>query len=425
MAQRAIRECHAKKLLATYLTEISGGKFAYEGKIVLVDGQTDFEAVKRDNPWLLTDKLVVKPDQLVGKRGKNNLLLLNATIDEAHAFISSNLNKEVTIGTTTGVLTHFAIEPFIPHQQEEEYYISITTERDKDVIAFSTQGGVEIEDNWEHVVKIPAPIGQELSVDSVRGYFPASLAEDRKQAVAEFTVVLYKLFADLGFTFIEVNPLVLTGGKFYPLDLKSRLDDTAAFEQAKKWGNLEFPAPFGQKLSAEEEAIKRLDEKSGSSLKLTVLNPKGRIWSLVAGGGASVVYADTIADLGFANDLANYGEYSGNPKTDETYEYTKTVLDLMTREKDVQGRSKVLLIGGGIANFTDVAKTFTGIIQALKDYRQKLIDTNVKIYVRRGGPNYQEGLKKMKKLGQELGVTIEVYGPETHMTKIVSMALAS
>lgn len=29
----------------------------------------------------------------------------------------------------------------------------------------------------------------------------------------------------------------------------------------------------------------------------------------------------------------------------------------------------------------------------------------------------------MKKLGNELGVPMEVYGPETHMTKIVSLAL--
>jgi len=156
-------------------------------------------------------------------------------------------------------------------------------------------------------------------------------------------------------------------------------------------------------------------------LKLTVLNPKGRVWTIVAGGGASVVYTDTVFDLGFKDELANYGEYSGNPSTDETYQYAKTIIDLMTREKDPRG--KILLIGGGIANFTDVAKTFTGIIKALKEYRQKLIDNKIKIYVRRGGPNYQEGLKNMKKLGKTLGVPIEVFGPEAHMTSIVPMGL--
>lgn len=32
---------------------------------------------------------------------------------------------------------------------------------------------------------------------------------------------------------------------------------------------------------------------------------------MVAGGGASVIYSDTICALGGASELANYGEYSG------------------------------------------------------------------------------------------------------------------
>ena len=34
--------------------------------------------------------------------------------------------------------------------------------------------------------------------------------------------------------------------------------------------------------------------QTSASLKFTVLNPKGRIWTMVAGGGASVIYADTV-----------------------------------------------------------------------------------------------------------------------------------
>jgi ATP citrate (pro-S)-lyase len=41
----------------------------------------------------------------------------------------------------------------------------------------------------------------------------------------------------------------------------------------------------------QEAYIADLDAKSGASLKLTVLNPRGRIWTMVAGGGASVIYA--------------------------------------------------------------------------------------------------------------------------------------
>jgi ATP-citrate lyase beta-subunit len=194
----------------------------------------------------------------------------------------------------------------------------------------------------------------------------------------------------------------------------------------KRWGPLYFPTPFGMKAPGpEEKQIKAMDEKSGASLKLTILNPLGRVWTLVAGGGASVVYADTIADLIGVDELANYGEYSGNPTTQETRVYTETLLDLMTRSPDPQGREKLLFIGGAIANFTDVARTFTGIIQALREYHTKMRAVGVRTYVRRGGPNYEVGLRNMQKAADELGLPIEVYGPETHMTDIIRMALTA
>ncbi len=40
------------------------------------------------------------------------------------------------------------------------------------------------------------------------------------------------------------------------------------------------------------------------------------MWTMVAGGGASVVYSDAITAQGYA--LANYGEYSGAPSESQT-----------------------------------------------------------------------------------------------------------
>ena len=68
-----------------------------------------------------------------------------------------------------------------------------------------------------------------------------------------------------------------------------------------------------------------MDGSTGASLKFTLLNADGRIWTMVAGGGASVVYSDAIAAHGFADELANYGEYSGAPTEGQTYEYAKTI----------------------------------------------------------------------------------------------------
>ena len=72
----------------------------------------------------------------------------------------------------------------------------------------------------------------------------------------------------------------------------------------------------------------------------------------------------------------------------------------------------------------DVAKTFQGIIKAIREYRDKLLENNVRIYVRRGGPNYEVGLKQMKDIvGVELGLPIEVHGPEMPITRPVGIAI--
>ena len=119
----------------------------------------------------------------------------------------------------------------------------------------------------------------------------------------------------------------------------------------------DFPPPFGRDLSPEEQYIADLDSKTGASLKLTILNKAGRVWTMVAGGGASVIFSDTVCDLGGAGELANYGEYSGDPSESQTYEYAKTILTMMTTGA-VHPEGKVLIVGGSIANFTNVAKTF-------------------------------------------------------------------
>lgn len=40
----------------------------------------------------------------------------------------------------------------------------------------------------------------------------------------------------------------------------------------------------------------------------------------------------------------------------------------------------------------------------------------MQIWVRRAGPNYQEGLKNIKAVGQELGLSMHVFGPEMHVS---------
>ncbi len=433
MAQRAIREYDGKALFAKHWNEYFDG-FHYPFKSVLVTSGDELREKAKEHgfEWLNQEPLVAKPDMLFGKRGKNDLVLFkvnkpgDVTLEDAAKWIDEKQSHEVTLlSGEKGHLTHFIVEPFTPHSQDQEYYISATTVGEDDVLYMSAEGGMEVEEGWDEKVNevhIPITMSDADMEKSIRAKVPADIPAENREAFTSFAIQFFKFYRDMNFAYLEINPIVLVGNDAHILDLVARLDDTAGFLMRDKWGDIEFPTAFGMEdQSPEEKAIAEADSKSGASLKLTILNPQGRIWTMVAGGGASVVYADTIADMAGVEDLANYGEYSGGPTTGETEFYAETIFDLMTRYPDPRG--KILIIGGAIANFTDVAKTFTGIINAMEKWADKLKEHQTKIYVRRGGPNYEKGLKDIKEAANRLGLDMEVYGPETHVTDIVRMAL--
>ena len=435
MAQRAIREYDGKAIFSNQWENYFSG-FHYGFKSVLVTSGAELLAKAKEHgfEWLKQEPLVAKPDMLFGKRGKNGLVLFrdkkpgDVGLELAAKWIDEKMSHATTLlSGQHGHLTHFVVEPFTPHTQEQEYYISATTVGEDDVLYMSAEGGMEVEENWDKVVEVKIPITMDdANIEhAINANIPKDIPAVNKARFASFAIQFFKFYRDMNFAYLEINPIVMVENDMHILDLVARLDDTAGFMMRDAWGDIEYPTAFGMEdLSPEEKAIAEADSKSGASLKLTILNPMGRIWTMVAGGGASVVYADTIADLsGNVADLANYGEYSGGPTTGETKFYAETVLDLMTRQPDSKGRGKILIIGGAIANFTDVAKTFTGIIQAFENYADKMKSVGTKIYVRRGGPNYEKGLKDIKEAADRLGLYIEVYGPETHVTDIVRMAL--
>jgi ATP-citrate lyase beta-subunit len=434
MAQRSIREFEGKRIFHNnWFRHFGQFRYAFQSASVANGDELRALSDTEGHEWLKLEPLVVKPDMIFGKRGLNGLVYFkenkpgDVMLDDAARWIDEKRSQTTQLlSGQRGILSRFIIEPFVAHDSDTEYYIAATMDDDTDVLSMSASGGVHIEQNWDRVrqLKIPPSLEGDALAELIRAGVPDEVPD--KDTFALFATDFYRFFRDMHFTYLEINPFYISGDEVHLLDLVAKVDDTAGFLMEKRWGHLYFPTPFGMKAPGPEEtAIKQADEKSGASLKLTVLNPAGRVWTLVAGGGASVVFADTIADLIGVDELANYGEYSGNPTTQETFFYTRTLLDLMTRDPDPQGREKILIIGGAIANFTDVAKTFTGIIQAFEEYHRKMKDIGVRIYVRRGGPNYELGLRNIRKAADKLGLQIEVYGPETHMTDIVRMALAA
>eukprot|EP00898_Chlorokybus_atmophyticus_P000637 jgi/Chlat1/1574/Chrsp123S01832 len=421
MARKKIREYDSKRLLRAHLLRLAG--IQLDLKAVQVTKDTDWALLAKENPWLADMKLVVKPDALFGKRGKSGLVGLNLSLPDAQTFIAERMGKDADVEGTRGPVHHFIVEPFVPH--EKELYLSIVSDRLGAKVSFSDAGGVEVEENWERMRSVVVPTDAPLTPDLLAPLV-APLPLEARSKVETFIRAAFAVYQDLDFTLLEMNPLALVDNEPYPLDMRGEVDDTAAFKQSKNWGDdLEFPQPFGRVMSPSEEqarAVHALDEKTGASLKLTILNPRGRIWTMVAGGGASVIYSDTVGDLGMASELGNYAEYSGAPNQEETLKFARVLLDCATAPPH-DGRNRALVVGGGIANFTDVSQTFRGIIQAMREKQEQLKAAKMRIYVRRGGPNYEAGLKLMKQLGEEIVVPFEVHGPEASMTGICKAAI--
>lgn len=130
MSARAIREHDGKLILSEYIQSLEGGlqvarvevetKSAIEGQPETIPAtlqgslntriatklsdqdvkkqlENVFLRVESHNPWLLTNKLVVKPDQLIKRRGKGGLLKLNCTWDEVKVWITERAGKEVEV----------------------------------------------------------------------------------------------------------------------------------------------------------------------------------------------------------------------------------------------------------------------------------------------------------------------------------------
>ena len=274
-------------------------------------------------------------------------------------------------------------------------------------------GGIEVEENWDKVKRILVDIG-EAPTDAVLSSLvkEAGFSGDTATKMAEFLKKLFACFDNEDAQYLEINPVVKNAeGDLVALDAVTLLDGDAKFRH-KDW-DFHFAAEFGRAYTKNEEDVMSVDSKVKGSVKLIEI-PGGTIAMLPAGGGASVYYSDAVVARG--GKLANYAEYSGDPPDWAVEVLTEKVCSLPNIQH--------IIVGGAIANFTDVKKTFGGIINAFRNAKTEGKLDGVKIWVRRGGPNEKEGLAAMRALKDE-GFDIEVFDRRTPLTDIVDMALAT
>lgn len=164
MAQRALREVDGKRLLASRLplhvpadahadthtrthahaaerigVRVSDMSRALQVSLPESGASIDFDALAASAPWVRTTRLVAKPDQLVKRRGKGGLLLLDADWPGVVQWVTERMGTTVDVEGVTGTLNTFLVEPFLPHPQSDEYYVCISSRREGEDIFFTTE----------------------------------------------------------------------------------------------------------------------------------------------------------------------------------------------------------------------------------------------------------------------------------------------
>lgn len=341
---------------------------------------------------------VAKVDQGVKKRFKQGLV----AVDKSDADTKAAIAEWETKG-----FSQFILDPLVLHESSEARYISFERVRDGIRILFARDGGVDIEEHPEAVKQYM--IGTETDI--------ATVAEETG-VPAPFLTRVFSLFQNEHFAFLEINPFLVRGEHVELLDAAALVDSAGEFFVRNSWTADDV---IVQKAKHDAEArVETLAATTPASLKLSVINPDGALFFLLSGGGGSIVIADEVQLRGAGKLLANYGEYSGGPTREETYLYAKEILGLLLASN---APKKALVIAGGVANFTDVKKTFLGIIDALSEVASTLRAQGVRVFVRRGGPNEAAGLKLMQDFVEKEQILGSIYGSDTVITRAVEDAI--
>ncbi len=373
---------------------------------VVVSTTDQIESLVQSNQWMRECKMVVKAHEAIGSRFKLGLVKVDLDIDQAIAAAKEILNKEVQ-GL---IISQVIIAEMLSH--DDEYYLAVKSTRDGAEIFMAKFGGIEVEENWEKVSKTFVEVGEKPTDEQLDACAKAAGFDGELVGkMNKFAHRLYECYDNEDGSYMEINPLIINpnDGKLCALDAVVMLDGDARFRHAD-W-NFSFAPEFGRAYTEDEKQIMEIDSRVKGSVKLIEI-PGGEVAMLPAGGGASVFYSDAVIAMG--STLANYSEYSGDPPSWAVEALTDKICSLPG--------IKHIIVGGAIANFTDVKATFTGIIAGFRKAKEQGKMDGVKIWVRRGGPNEAVGLDFMRKLSDE-GFDIHVYDRYTPLTDIVKFAL--
>ena len=380
-----LHEYQGKLILKSYGVAIQEG-------IVVERVEDALAAAKELTAKTGTSWYVIKAQIHAGGRGKGTIeetgshgVVLAKGIDQVEDKVRGILGGHLQTLQTNGVgklvsKVLIAQDVYYPGESEvEEFYMSVLLDREKgkNVIVYSTEGGMNI----EHVAEnTPEKIYREL-IDprvGIQGFqarkiaFNLGLSGEAFKQMVKFIPTLYKAYEGIDASMFEINPLFKTSdNKIIAVDAKVSLDGNGLFRHP----DYEVMRDKSEEDPTEVEA----DEVGLNFVKLD-----GNVGCMVNGAGLAMATMDIIKLSG--GNPANFLDVGGTANAERVEKAFHIIL------KDPNVKAILINIFGGIVRCDRVAQ---GIVDAYKN----IGEIPVPIIVRLQGTNAIEAKKIIEDSG--------------------------
>ena len=380
-----LHEYQGKLILKSYGVAIQEG-------IVVERVEDALAAAKELTAKTGTSWYVIKAQIHAGGRGKGTIeetgshgVVLAKGIDQVEEKVRGILGGHLQTLQTNGVgklvsKVLIAQDVYYPGESEvEEFYMSVLLDREngKNVIVYSTEGGMNI----EHVAEnTPEKIYREL-IDprvGIQGFqarkiaFNLGLSGEAFKQMVKFIPNLYKAYEGIDASMFEINPLFKTSdNKIIAVDAKVSLDGNGLFRH---------PDYEAMRDKSEEDPT----EVEADEVGLNFVKLDGNVGCMVNGAGLAMATMDIIKLSG--GNPANFLDVGGTANAERVEKAFHIIL------KDPNVKAILINIFGGIVRCDRVAQ---GIVDAYKN----IGEIPVPIIVRLQGTNAIEAKKIIEDSG--------------------------
>ncbi len=384
-----IHEYQAKEALAKYGVKTGNGIYADSVESAV-------EAAKKLQELTGTKIFVVKAQIHAGGRGKGLVqetgshgVVLAKGIDQVEEKVKGILGGHLETAQTNGkgkkvnkVL--IAQDVYYPGETEtSEFYMSVLLDREKgrNVIIYSTEGGMDIEHVAEHTPELifKEEIDPRVGIQGFQARkiaFNLGLSGEAFKQMTKFVVSLYTAYEGIDASMFEINPVLKTSdNKIIAVDAKVTMDGNGLFRH---------PDYAAMRDKTEEDPTEVEADEAG----LNFVKLDGNVGCMVNGAGLAMATMDIIKLSG--GNPANFLDVGGTANAERVEKAFHIIL------KDPNVKAILINIFGGIVRCDRVAQ---GVVDAYKN----IGEFPVPLIVRLQGTNAEEA----KKLIDDSGLNVQ------------------